>query len=84
VKSFDQKGRKTMTNDVRRVYRSRDERMLGGVCGGLAAYFTMDPTLIRVLFILLSLFGGHGVLAYLVLLILIPIEPQPVSPTDAG
>jgi phage shock protein C len=73
-----------MTNDVRRVYRSRDERMLGGVCGGLAAYFTMDPTLIRVLFILLSLFGGHGVLAYLVLLILIPIEPQPVSPTDAG
>ena len=70
-----------MTTDFRRLFRSRDDRMLGGVCGGLGTYFTVDSTLLRVLFVLLALSGGPGVLAYLLLLILIPIEPQPVSPT---
>jgi len=70
-----------MTTEFRRLFRSRDDRMLGGVCGGLGTYFTVDSTLLRVLFVLLALSGGPGVLAYLLLLILIPIEPQPVSPT---
>jgi len=73
-----------MMTEFRRLYRSRDDRMLGGVCGGLGTYFTIDSTLLRVLFVLLALSGGPGVLAYLLLLILIPIEPQPVSPTVAG
>jgi len=73
-----------MTTEFRRLFRSRDDRMLGGVCGGLGTYFTIDSTLLRVLFVLLALSGGPGVLAYLLLLILIPIEPQPVSPTVAG
>ena len=73
-----------MTTDFRRLFRSRDDRMLGGVCGGLGTYFTVDSTLLRVLFVLLALSGGPGVLAYLLLLILIPIEPQPVSPTVAS
>jgi phage shock protein C len=73
-----------MTTEFRRLFRSRDDRMLGGVCGGLGTYFTVDSTLLRVLFVLLALSGGPGVLAYLLLLILIPIEPQPVSPTVAS
>jgi len=73
-----------MMTEFRRLYRSRDDRMLGGVCGGLGTYFTIDSTLLRVLFVLLALSGGPGVLAYLLLLILIPIEPQPVSPTVAS
>ena len=58
--------------------------MLGGVCGGLAEYLTLDPTLLRVLFVVLALFGGHAVLAYLVLLILIPIEPEHPAPASSG
>jgi phage shock protein C len=73
-----------MTTDFRRLFRSRDDRMLGGVCGGLGTYFTVDSTLLRVLFVLLALSGGPWVLAYLLLLILIPIEPLTVSPTVAS
>jgi phage shock protein C len=59
----------------RRLIRSRTERMIGGVCGGLGEYFNIDPTLIRLLFVLASLAGGPGVLAYLILLIIVPEEP---------
>jgi phage shock protein C len=65
-----------MSEDVKRLYRSREERMLAGVCGGLGNYFTVDPTLVRVLFVLFGLVGGGGILAYLILWILIPLEPE--------
>jgi phage shock protein C len=64
-----------MPSEIRRLYRSRTERMIGGVCGGLGVYFDMDPTLIRVLFVVLTLAGGPGLIAYLLLLIIVPIEP---------
>jgi phage shock protein C len=64
-----------MSGDVKRLYRSLDERMLAGVCGGLAEYFNMDPTLIRVLFVILSLAGGPGIVAYIILAIIVPEEP---------
>jgi phage shock protein PspC (stress-responsive transcriptional regulator) len=50
--------------------------MLAGVCGGLGNYFAVDPTLVRVLFVLAGLVIGGGILAYLILLILIPLEPE--------
>jgi phage shock protein C len=62
-------------SEVKRLYRARDERMLAGVCGGLAKYFNVDPTLIRVLFVLATLPGGPGLLAYIVLAIIMPEEP---------
>lgn len=68
-----------MSSAIRRLYRSRTERMLGGVCGGLGVYFTIDPTLIRVLFVVLALGSGAGLIAYLLLLIIVPIEPLPPS-----
>lgn len=65
-----------MSGDIKRLYRSLDDRMLAGVCGGLAEYFNMDPTLIRVLFVILSLAGGPGIVAYIILAIIVPEEPE--------
>ncbi len=68
-----------MNSNVRRLYRSRKDRMVGGVCGGLGAYLGIDPTVIRLLFVLLAFTGGPGLLTYLIMLILIPEEPLPPS-----
>ena len=55
--------------------RSSTERMIGGVCGGLAEYFDLDPTLVRVAYVLLTLCTAFsGVLAYIILLIVMPRE----------
>jgi phage shock protein C len=59
----------------RKLYRSRTDRKLAGVCGGLAQYFKLDATLIRVLFVLLTVLGGSGLLVYLAMWILVPDEP---------
>ncbi|MGH2813530.1 MAG: PspC domain-containing protein [Actinomycetota bacterium] len=56
----------------RKLYRSNTNRMLAGVCGGLAEYFNLDPTLIRVLFIVLAVLGGSGVVLYLAMWIIVP------------
>jgi phage shock protein C len=69
-----------MTTETRRLYRSLRQRMIGGVCGGLGEYLAIDPTLIRVLFVLAAVFGGHGLLLYLILLLLVPIEPEVTAP----
>jgi phage shock protein C len=61
--------------EPRKLYRSRDDRKVAGVCGGLAQYFNIDPTLIRVLFVVTALLGGPGLLAYLLLWIVVPEEP---------
>lgn len=62
-------------SEVKRLYRARDERMIAGVCGGLAKYFNVDPTLIRVLFVLAAFAGGSAVLVYIILAIVMPEEP---------
>jgi phage shock protein C len=59
---------------MRRLYRSRQERMLGGVCGGLGTYLGIDPTLIRIFFVLLVFGQGAGILIYLILWVLVPVE----------
>lgn len=61
--------------NVKRLYRSRRERMIGGVCGGLAEYLDTDPTIIRLALALSVLLGGAGILAYLIMWIIIPEEP---------
>ncbi|MFH1087583.1 MAG: PspC domain-containing protein [Chloroflexota bacterium] len=57
-----------------RLCRSRTNRMIWGVCGGLAEYFDIDPTIIRVVMILLSLANGAGILMYILLAIVVPLE----------
>jgi phage shock protein C len=69
-----------MSDEIKRLYRSKSERMIGGVCGGIAAYFSIDPTLIRILFIIFGLAVGGGILLYLILWLLIPEEPAMVEP----
>ena len=61
-------------SEVKRLYRSRTERMLGGVCGGLADYLNMDPTLMRLLVIGLAFFFPPTPLVYLVMWIIVPEE----------
>lgn len=61
--------------EPRRLYRSRTDRRISGVCGGLAEYFKMDPTLVRLLFVLGLLLVGGTFWAYIVMMIVIPEEP---------
>ena len=64
-----------------RFYRSEKDRVIGGVCGGIAYFFSVDPSLIRLIFILVTIFGGSGILLYLILWIIIPSESSvtPIS-----
>ena len=62
----------------KKLYRSAKNRQLAGVCGGLAEYLNMDPTVIRVLWAVVSLFAFVGVVAYIVCAIIIPEEPTNV------
>jgi phage shock protein C len=59
---------------TRKLYRSRTNRQVAGVCGGLAEYFGVDATLIRVLFVVLAVLGGSGIVLYLALWIIVPRE----------
>lgn len=56
----------------KQLYRSTTNKMIGGVCGGIAAYFDVDPTLIRLGFVAVTLLGGSGVLVYLILWLVVP------------
>lgn len=61
---------------AKRLYRSRTDRKIAGVCGGIAEYFNIDPTVIRVIAVLLLLPGGlPGFLPYVVLWIVVPYKP---------
>ncbi len=66
-------------NGTKRLYRLKDGRLVAGVCAGLAAYFGVDPTLVRFAFTLLTVFGGLGVLLYLFGWIVIPDETDGTS-----
>jgi phage shock protein C len=62
------------SNGTKRLYRVREGRVVAGVCAGLAAHFGIEPTLVRLAFALFTVFGGAGVLLYLVAWIVIPEE----------
>ena len=62
-------------NMERKFYRSRTNRMLGGVCGGLGEYLSLDPTVVRLLWVLFTFVGASGLLAYLICLLIIPENP---------
>ena len=64
---------------TKRLYRIRDGRIVAGVCTGLAAYLRVDPTLVRLAFALLTIFGGVGILLYLGAWVVIPDEVEGTS-----
>jgi len=67
---------------TKRLYRPRNERMIAGVCAGIGSYLNIDPTLVRLAVLLLAVWGGGGILAYIIAWIVIPEEPLVSPATD--
>lgn len=59
----------------KKLYRSRRDVMIAGVCGGIAEYFDIDPTIVRLIAVVLILGWGSGLLAYLIAVLIIPKNP---------
>ena len=59
----------------KRLYKSNKNKILSGVCGGIAEYFNIDPTLVRLGWAILCMFAGSGILAYIIAAIVIPQNP---------
>lgn len=59
----------------KKLYESNQNKMIDGVCGGIAEYFGIDPTVVRLIWALFSLMGGSGILAYIIAAIIIPRSP---------
>lgn len=61
---------------MKKLYRSKENKMISGVCGGVAEYFGVDVTLVRILWVIFGLLGGPGVIAYILAAIIIPENPE--------
>lgn len=61
---------------AKRLYKSATDKKLDGVCAGIAEYFDIDPTVVRLLWVLATLFVGAGVLAYIIAAVVMPRKPE--------
>ncbi len=61
--------------ESKKLYRIPDQGMIAGVCAGLGEYLNADPTIVRLIFVLLTLAGFSGVLIYLIMLLIVPVKP---------
>ena len=68
------------TNSPKQLYKSKKNKILAGVCGGLGEYFNIDPALVRLAFVLLSIFAGGGILAYIIAIVIVPEAPAGYVP----
>ena len=66
----------------KKLYKSRKNKMIGGVCGGLAEYLEMDPTIVRIIAVILGLLKGAGLLVYLIACIVMPYNDEYFSEDD--
>jgi len=74
------KNKKTAPEDnIRRLYKSQYDRMIGGVAGGIAEYLRVDPTIVRIVIVLMSLFGGTGVIIYIAGLLIMPESEKKIK-----
>ncbi len=71
-----------MGKSTSKLYRSSENRFLGGVCGGIADYFDIDVTLVRLGWVFFTLIGGAGIIAYILALIIVPEEPDDGQPYE--
>lgn len=67
---------KAENQNTQKLYRSKTNRIVGGVCGGIAEYFNIDPLLVRIGWVFVTLFAGAGILAYIAALIVVPDNPD--------
>lgn len=63
----------------RRLYRCRDDRKIAGVASGLAEYFDLDPTIVRIAWVLSIFFGGFSIVLYAIMALVVPLEPEPAA-----
>ena len=68
-------------NVKKRLYRSRKDRSVAGVCGGIADYLGIDPTLVRIIWVMFAVAGGPGVILYVIMALVVPEEPEFVQAT---
>lgn len=61
---------------MKRLYKSTTNKMIDGVCGGIAEYLNLDPTIVRLVWVLLACMGGYGLVAYLIAMLIIPEKPK--------
>jgi phage shock protein PspC (stress-responsive transcriptional regulator) len=69
-------------SNAKKLYRSKTNRVIFGVCGGLGEYFETDPLIVRILFVVLSLINGAGIIAYLILAVVVPEEEKKIKKND--
>ena len=67
---------------MKRLYKSRKDKIVDGVCGGIAEYFDTDPVLVRIIFVLFTFVGGSGIIAYIVGMIIMPAKPAGVGEVE--
>ena len=67
---------------AKKLYRSRKNRVIAGICGGLAEYFDIDPIIVRLITLILVLTFGAGLIAYIIAWIVVPEEPDNLYPTS--
>ena len=72
--------KKTSKMNNKKLYRSMADKKLCGVCGGLGEYFDIDPTLVRLLWVIFTFMGGAGLLAYIICAIIVPQQGQLPNP----
>jgi phage shock protein C len=73
-----------MKTPTQRLMRSRSDRMVGGVAGGIARYLGVDPVVVRLVFVVLALMQGVGLLTYLIMLVIMPSEPRTAASNGTG
>jgi len=66
----------TGNQGTKKLYRSKTNRVIGGVCGGIAEYFSIDPLIVRIGWVFVTLFAGAGIIAYIAALIVVPDNPE--------
>jgi phage shock protein C len=76
------KAQSASSPNYKQLYRSQKQRMVAGVCGGIAEYLNVDPTVVRLVFVVVTLFAGSGFLVYLLLWLVVPNENSLGKSTD--
>ncbi|PIU60928.1 MAG: PspC domain-containing protein [Armatimonadetes bacterium CG07_land_8_20_14_0_80_40_9] len=61
---------------MKRLYRSKKEKIIAGVCGGIAEYFEIDPVIVRLVFVALVMAGFSSIILYIVAWIIVPVNPE--------
>lgn len=69
---------------MKKLYRSRENKVLAGVCGGIGEYFEIDPVIVRLIWIVLTMIWGFGFFLYIIAIFLIPLEPKEIKIQDVG